>query len=121
MLNYQTPPPRLDPVFHALSDGARRSMLARLSEGPATVGELARPLPMSLPAVLQHLKVLEAGGLVRSRKEGRSRVCTLEPAALAAAGDWISERRAFWEGALHRLRAHLDGEAPPAGPTTEDV
>ncbi|MBS0564717.1 MAG: helix-turn-helix transcriptional regulator [Proteobacteria bacterium] len=121
MLNYQTPPPRLDPVFHALSDGARRSMLARLCEGPATVGELALPLPMSLPAVLQHLKVLEAGGLVSSRKEGRTRVCTLEPAALAAAGDWIGQRRAFWEGALHRLRAHLDEDARPAGPSAEEI
>lgn len=96
-------------------------MLARLSEGPATVGELAKPLPMSLPAVLQHLKVLESGGLVRSRKQGRTRVCELEPAALAAAGDWINARRAFWEEALHRLGAHLDADPHSPDPTPEDT
>lgn len=96
-------------------------MVARLSQGPATVGELAKPLPMSLPAVLQHLKVLEAGGLVRSRKQGRTRVCELEPAALDAAGDWIATRRAFWKEALNRLGTHLDADPSSPGPTPEDL
>lgn len=119
MLNCNAQPARLDPIFRALSDGARRAMLARLSEGPATVGELASPLPMSLPAVLQHLKVLEDGGLVKSRKEGRTRICEMEPGPLTAAGDWIAARRAFWEGALGRLAAHLDQE-PRALPAPEE-
>lgn len=112
MLNYSTTPqrPALDPVFHALSDVTRRQILTRLCDGPAAVSALAAPLPVSLPAVLQHLKVLETSGLIESRKVGRVRTCTLAPAGLKAAGDWIAERRAFWESALGRLGAHLDQE-----------
>lgn len=88
---------RLDRAFQALADPARRGMLARLSKGPATVSELARPLTMTLPAVLQHLQALEASGLIRSEKKGRVRTCRLQPGVLATAERWIVERRAEWE------------------------
>lgn len=99
--------PALDRAFQALADPARRGMLARLSRGPASVTELAAPLPMSLPAVLQHLKALEASGLVRSEKKGRVRTCRLEPQALAAAESWIAAQRALWEGRLDRFEDYL--------------
>jgi DNA-binding transcriptional ArsR family regulator len=100
-------PPALDAVFHALADPTRRAMLERLSVGSASVSELARPLPISLPAVVQHLAVLEASGLVRSDKVGRVRTCRLEAAALTAAEGWIDERRRTWEGRLDRLGEYL--------------
>jgi DNA-binding transcriptional ArsR family regulator len=97
----------LNAVFHALTDPARRRMLERLSRGPATVSELAAPLPMSLPAVVQHLQVLEASGLVRSEKVGRVRTCRIEAQALSLAEQWINQRRATWERRLDRLGAYL--------------
>ena len=100
MLN-QHPP--LDLMFQALADPTRRLMVERLCRGPASVSELAAPLAMSLPAVVQHLKVLEASGLVRSQKSGRVRTCAIEPAALRAAERWIHERRTLWERRLDRL------------------
>ena len=93
----------LDRVFQALADPTRRGMVERLSHGPASVSELARPLAMSLAAVVQHLQVLEASGLVRSRKTGRVRTCHIEPAALRMAEQWISERQTSWERRLDRL------------------
>jgi DNA-binding transcriptional ArsR family regulator len=101
----------LDRMFQALADPTRRQMVDRLSRGPASVSELARPLAMSLPAVLQHLQLLEASGLVRSAKAGRVRTCSIEPAALRAAERWIAERRALWERRLDRLGAYLDATA----------
>ena len=89
----------LDLAFQALADPTRRVMVERLSRGPATVSELAAPFDMSLPAVVQHLAVLEASGLVPSEKVGRVRTCRLEPAALRSAEHWISERRASWNAA----------------------
>ena len=100
----------LDLVFHALADPARRGMVERLSRGPATVSELAAPLPMSLPAVVQHLQVLEASGLVRSQKAGRVRTCHIERKALRTAEQWIAGRRAAWERRLDRLGAFLDDQ-----------
>jgi DNA-binding transcriptional ArsR family regulator len=100
----------LDLAYAALSDGSRRSMIDRLSRGPATVKELAAPLTMSLPAVLQHLRVLEESGLVSSEKNGRVRTCRLQPAALQAAEQWIADRRAGWEARLDRLDAFLKEE-----------
>ncbi len=97
----------LDLAYQALADPRRRQMLARLSRGPASVSELARPLPISLPAVLQHLQMLEASGLVRSEKKGRVRTCRVEPDALARAESWIAEQRALWEGRLDRLEDYL--------------
>jgi DNA-binding transcriptional ArsR family regulator len=97
----------LDRVFHALADPTRRVMLARLCRGPASVSELAKPLAMSLPAVVQHLQVLEGSGLVRSRKIGRVRSCRIESSALRTAERWISERRTLWERHLDRLGVYL--------------
>jgi DNA-binding transcriptional ArsR family regulator len=105
----------LDQVFQALADPARRIMVERLARGPATVSELAQPLTMSLPAVLQHLQVLEASGLVRSEKTGRVRTCRIQPTALRTAETWIARRRAGWERRLDRL-----GEFLAAQDTTSD-
>jgi DNA-binding transcriptional ArsR family regulator len=98
----------LDPVFHALADPTRRAVLQRLSQGPASVSELAKPFEMALPSFLQHLQVLEAGGLIRSKKVGRVRTCEMDAAPLALAESWIAERRALWEKRLDRLEAYLD-------------
>jgi DNA-binding transcriptional ArsR family regulator len=83
-------------------------MVERLSRGPASVSELARPLAMSLPAVLQHLQVLEASGIIRSEKIGRTRTCTIEPGTLTVAEQWIGERRTLWERRLDRLGDYLE-------------
>jgi DNA-binding transcriptional ArsR family regulator len=104
MLNQST---ELDRLFQALADPARRAMVERLSRGPAPVSELARPLPMSLPAAMQHLGVLEAAGLVRSEKIGRVRTCVIEPLALSQAEQWINARRIEWEHRLDRLGDYL--------------
>lgn len=106
----------LDLTFQALADPARRIMVERLSRGPASVSELAQPLDMTLSAVVQHLAVLEASGLVRSQKVGRVRTCRMEPAALQGAERWIVERRAAWEQCLDRLGDFLaatDGTSEP--------
>jgi DNA-binding transcriptional ArsR family regulator len=103
------PPER---VFHALGDPTRIAMVERLSRGPASVSELAQPLPMSLSAVVQHLAVLERSGLVSSRKIGRVRTCRIEPAALRRAEDWVAQRRALWEASLDRLGEYLAETAP---------
>jgi DNA-binding transcriptional ArsR family regulator len=97
----------LDLTYQALADPARRSMLARLVRGPTSVTELARPLDMSLPAVMQHLAVLEASGLVRSTKVGRVRTCRIERPALSLAEQWIQQRRIEWEQHLDRLGEYL--------------
>ncbi len=99
--------PGLDQVFHALADPSRRQMVDRLTKGPASVSELAQPLAMSLPAVVQHLQVLEASGLVRSEKAGRVRTCHIESAALRNAERWITERRTTWERRFDRLDRFL--------------
>jgi DNA-binding transcriptional ArsR family regulator len=99
---------QLDKAFAALADPARRAMVERLAQGPASVSELARPLPMSLPAVMLHLKVLEESGLVTSQKTGRIRTCRIEPQMLTQAEQWVSERRRMWERSLDRLSAYLD-------------
>lgn len=99
--------PMLDPVFQALSDPTRRAIVDRLSRGPASVSSLAAPLPMSLPAVMQHLTVLEKSGLIRSEKVGRVRTCRIEPVAMQTAEQWIAERRATWERRLDRLGDYL--------------
>lgn len=98
----------LDLAFQALADPNRRGMVAQLAQGPASVSELAKPLPISLPAVLQHLQLLEASGLVASEKKGRVRTCRIAPEAMARAEGWIAEHRALWEGRLDRLETYLD-------------
>ena len=104
MLNQST---TLDQMFQALADPSRRVMVERLCRGPASVSELAKPLAMSLPAVVQHLQVLEASGLVRSEKIGRVRTCHVETKALRLAEQWINERRLLWERRLDRLGRFL--------------
>jgi DNA-binding transcriptional ArsR family regulator len=98
----------LDKTFHALADPSRRSIVVRLSRGPASVSELAAPLAMSLPAVVQHIDVLQKSGLVRSEKVGRVRTCRLEPAPLQSVEQWIGQHRAIWERRLDRLGDVLD-------------
>jgi DNA-binding transcriptional ArsR family regulator len=98
----------LDLAFQALADPSRRAMVERLAQGPATVSELAKPLAMSLPGVMQHLAVLEASGLVVSEKVGRVRTCRIEPKAMSAAERWIAERRTQWERRLDRLGEFLE-------------
>jgi DNA-binding transcriptional ArsR family regulator len=104
MPNYS---PQLDGLFHALADPARRAIVERLSLGPASVSELARPLPMSLPSVMQHISILETAGLIRSRKDGRTRICAFEPQAFQRAEEWISARQREWEHRLDRLGEYL--------------
>jgi DNA-binding transcriptional ArsR family regulator len=104
--------PQLDRAFQALSDPVRRGMLARLSRGPASVSQLADPLSISLPAVLQHLKSLEDSGLVRSEKKGRVRTVQLQPKMLSDAESWIAERRMEWEAQLDRFENYLQTLKP---------
>jgi DNA-binding transcriptional ArsR family regulator len=98
----------LDRLFHALADPARRAMIERLSRGPQSVSDLASPLPMSLPAAMQHLQVLQSAGLVHSKKVGRVRVCAIEPTALRRAEQWLNTRRIEWERRLDRLGEYLE-------------
>ncbi|GLC25881.1 ArsR/SmtB family transcription factor [Roseisolibacter agri] len=115
----QSRPGSLDALFHALADPTRRALVERLTRGPASVSALAEPMAMSLPAVLQHLQVLEASGLVCTEKVGRVRTCRLEPQALRTAESWITERRTLWERRLDRLGEYLarasDDPAPGRG------
>jgi DNA-binding transcriptional ArsR family regulator len=93
----------LDRTFQALADKSRRAMVERLTLGPASVSELAQPLTMSLAAVVQHVQVLEACGVVKTEKVGRTRMCRIEAAAMSAAEQWITDRRRGWEARLDRL------------------
>ena len=100
----------LDLMFQALADPSRRGMLERLCKGPASVSDLAAPFEMSLPAVLQHLQVLEQSGLVKTEKIGRIRTCKVETKALRSVEQWISARRTMWERHFDRLGAYLAEE-----------
>ncbi|WP_417483979.1 ArsR/SmtB family transcription factor [Maricaulis salignorans] len=107
----------LDHTFRALADPTRRAVIARLIQGPASVSELAEPFDMAMPSLMQHLRVLESGGLIRSSKQGRVRTCHIEPVQLQRAQDWIARQRALWEGRLDRLDDYLkttrsDEDAP---------
>jgi DNA-binding transcriptional ArsR family regulator len=97
----------LDHTFSALSDPTRRAILVRLAHGEATVGELAEPFDMSLPAISRHLKVREEADLIANEREGKHRRCRLKPEALSAAADWLDFSRRFWRGSFDRLDAHL--------------
>ncbi len=120
MLKYYEPAERdVDLLFAALADPSRRAMVDRLIVGPTSVSELARPLEMSLPAVVQHLQVLEASGLVRSQKQGRVRTCAIEPAALRTAEQWVADRRTAWERSLDRLGDYLAQH--PENPSEEQT
>jgi DNA-binding transcriptional ArsR family regulator len=93
----------IDRVFHALGDSTRRAIVEKLSEGPISVSRLAKPLDISLAAVVQHLQVLEKSGLVHTEKVGRVRTCGIEPAGLSVAEQWIGDRRSIWERRFDRL------------------
>jgi DNA-binding transcriptional ArsR family regulator len=97
----------LDRAFHALADPSRRLIVERLARGPASVSELAQPLSMSLPAVMQHLQVLEACSLVASEKVGRVRTCRIEPEMMRRVEGWVSRQRTTWERRLDRLGGYL--------------
>ncbi len=97
----------VDQVFRALADPTRRHVLERLSRSPASVSELAEPFEMALPSFLQHLRILEESGLVRSSKTGRVRTYKLSPKRLKAAEDWLSRQRSLWERRLDQLDAYL--------------
>jgi DNA-binding transcriptional ArsR family regulator len=99
--------PQLDLVFHALSDSTRRAVLDRLTRGPASVSELAAPFDTTLAAIVQHVQVLEASGLISTEKIGRTRTCRVAAAAIARAERWLGERRALWEARLDRMEAHV--------------
>ena len=114
ILKYMLNQVSIDQVFHALGDPTRRRLVERLSRGPASVSDLAKPLGISLAAVVQHLQVLERSGVVRTQKVGRVRTCRIEPAGLNVAVEWIAERRSLWERRLDRLGDMLAEEEPPA-------
>ncbi len=109
----------LDLMFHALADPSRRAMVERLTLGPASVTQLAAPLAMSLPAVVQHLQVLEASGLISTQKIGRVRSCSLYAPAMSLAERWINDRRIEWERRLDRLGQYLEATANDPEPETE--
>jgi DNA-binding transcriptional ArsR family regulator len=106
MLNQRS----VDRVFHALADPTRRALVEKLSRGPASVTDLAKPLAITLAAVVQHVQVLEQSGLVRTEKKGRTRTCRIEPQGLAVAERWIADRRSLWERRLDRLGELLSGK-----------
>lgn len=110
------PPLLLDLVFAALSDATRRGLLSRLVDGEASVGDLAQPLRMSLPAVSKHLRVLEDAGLLRRRIEGRTHYLSASPKPLAAAQDWIERHRQLWSGSLDRLAQIVEKPLPARNP-----
>ena len=99
--------PNLDLMFQALADPTRRGMVERLSRGPASVSDLAKPFAMSLPAVVQHLAMLESSGLVSTQKIGRVRTCSLDTGAMSLAEQWINQRRTTWQKRLARLGDYL--------------
>lgn len=102
----------VDQVFHALGDPTRRRLVERLSQGPVAASELAKPLGITLAAVVQHLQILEHSGIVRTQKIGRVRTCRIEPAGLNVAAEWIAERRSLWERRLDRLGDMLAEDEP---------
>jgi len=97
----------LDHLFTALGDPTRRAVLAQLARGSATVSELAAPFDMALPSFMGHLKKLEDGGLIKTKKTGRVRTCALRPTAMEPARDWLEDQRALWEGRLDRLDDYI--------------
>ncbi len=106
----------LDRVFKAIADPTRRAMIDRLAAGEASLTELAEPFDMSLPAVHQHLSLLEASGLVVTSKSGRVRTCRLDARVLRKAEDWFARRRAMWERRLGALESYLAREDTCARP-----
>lgn len=120
-------PSEEDRVFAALADPTRRAVVQRLGTGPGSVSELARGFPIALPSFMKHLRVLEASGLIRTRKSGRVRSCELNRARLELVGDWLDAQRRSWEARGDRLQAFAEAEAAlahvgaavPADPTPD--
>ena len=104
MTNYSS---ELNRAFHALSDPTRRAIVVRLSHGPASVSELSQPFEMAMPTLLQHLRVLEEGGLIATAKSGRVRTCTIRPTGLDAAAAWLERQRTTWENRFDRMETYL--------------
>jgi DNA-binding transcriptional ArsR family regulator len=98
---------RLDATFSALSDPTRRAILRRLAAGEATVGELAEPFSISMPAISRHLRVLEKASLIKRSRQGQHRRCSLQPDGIAAARRWLEDQERFWSVSLDRLAEHL--------------
>ena len=98
----------LDRVFHSLSHGARRAVIAQLANGPASIGDLAQRHHMALPSFMKHVRVLEESEIVVSRKMGRVRMCELRPSALTVAQDWLEQERRIWEARLNQLDAFIE-------------
>lgn len=99
----------LDRIFGALSDRKRRAILRRLTDGTATVGELARPFDVSRQAISKHLRVLEDAGLVERQPDGRMTRCSLEPGPMKEAAEWVERFRMYWEGQLDALARYVEG------------
>ncbi|MFN3226138.1 MAG: ArsR/SmtB family transcription factor [Hyphomicrobiales bacterium] len=103
-------PNNIDLTFKTLADPTRRAVLARLTNGSAPVKDLAAPFDMALPSFMQHVRLLEEAGLVTTEKQGRTRMCSLQPDALAEAENWLSQQRSAWNARFNRLEAFLDEE-----------
>ncbi|WP_404406256.1 ArsR/SmtB family transcription factor [Pelagibacterium halotolerans] len=101
----------LDTIFQALADPTRRTVLKRLGAGPASISDLAEPFDMALPSFMKHIRCLEEGGLIHTRKEGRVRTCTINTEQFAAVEDWLSNQRAIWEGRTDRLEQFVTAKA----------
>ena len=99
---------RLNGIFQALADPTRRAVLGRLSRGPASISELARPFDMALPSFMKHIRLLEDSGWILTRKKGRVRTCTIEKKAFAVADTWLATQRALWEARFDRLDVLLE-------------
>src|SRR3990170_3653241 len=97
----------LNDIFQALADPTRRAVLGRLRTGPASVSELAQPFDMALPSFMQHIRVLESSGWIRTRKEGRVRICTIEEEPIVSIEAWLADQRDIWEGRTDRLEAFV--------------
>jgi DNA-binding transcriptional ArsR family regulator len=106
-------PSELDATFAALADPTRRAILDRLGQRSCTVTELAKPFPISLPAISKHLRVLERAGLISRRREGRRHMCQLKAEPMRRASEWLERYRAFWEARLDALEAHLQQDHEP--------
>jgi DNA-binding transcriptional ArsR family regulator len=101
---------QLSGIFHALADPTRRAVLGRLGKGPASISELAQPFDMALPSFMKHIRLLEDSGLIRTRKEGRVRTCSLEKRPLTLAEGWLSAQRALWESRSDRLEQFITAQ-----------
>ncbi|GJM44516.1 MAG: transcriptional regulator [Gemmatimonadota bacterium] len=110
----------MDIVFAALSDATRRGMLARLCQGPASIGELGAPYEISKPAVSKHVRVLERAGLLERRRDGRIHRCRMNPQPMQDAGAWIEQTQRFWEDSLGALARYLEDTTPTAADSADD-